>query len=80
MVDESIHNNSQYLKEERFVRLEAQFINIKHNMNLLMVSLERNIILFTDDGTQRLDQRGNQEIRKTQKRSHGKNPRKSSQV
>jgi hypothetical protein len=30
--------------------------------------------------TQRSDQRGNQEIRKTQERSHGKNPRKRSRV
>jgi hypothetical protein len=50
MADEFVHNNPRDLVEERFERLEAQFVNINHNMNLLMKTLARKLGLFGDDG------------------------------
>jgi hypothetical protein len=82
MVDESVHNNPRDPAEERFERLEAQVVNISHNMNLLMAALARNLEPFGDDGgsNSEIISKGKSEIKKTQERSHGKNSRKSSQV
>jgi hypothetical protein len=50
MEDEYVHNNPQDRVEESFDRLEAQAINISHNMNLLMAALANKLRLFRDDG------------------------------
>jgi hypothetical protein len=39
MVYDSSHNNPWDAAKERFVGLEENFIDISHNMNLLMVAL-----------------------------------------
>jgi hypothetical protein len=39
MVDEYIHNNPQDVVEEIFVRLEENFLDISHNMALIMMAL-----------------------------------------
>jgi hypothetical protein len=43
MENKSIHKNPRDPAEERFEWLEAQVTDINGNMNLLMVSLARNI-------------------------------------
>jgi hypothetical protein len=50
MADESVHNNPRDPTEERFEWLEAQVVDISHNMNLLMVALARKLRPFGDDG------------------------------
>ena len=49
MENKSIHKNPRDPAEERFEWLEAQVTVINGNMNLLMVSLARNIERFGDD-------------------------------
>ena len=46
MVDESVHNDPRYLEEEIFSRLEEKFVDISHNMSLLMVDTTINIGMF----------------------------------
>jgi hypothetical protein len=50
MADEFGHNNPRDLIEERFVRLEEKFIEISHNVPLLMVALVRKIKPFEEVG------------------------------
>jgi hypothetical protein len=82
MVDESVHNNPRDPTEERFVRLEEKVTDISHNMSLLMVALASKLRPFREVGGSNSEIRsdGKSGIMKTQKRSHGKNPRKRVQV
>jgi hypothetical protein len=67
---DSTRKNPQDEEEEIFLKLEEQVIDISHNMDLLMESLEnfkhlRRLVSIT----QKLDQMRNWEIMKTQKMS-----------
>ena len=55
MASEYVHNNPRDPVEERFERLEVQVPNISHNMNFLMVDLERNIKQLRDYGGSNLE-------------------------
>jgi len=46
MVDEYFHNNPWDLAEESFESLEAQIVDINHNMNLLMAALASKLESF----------------------------------
>jgi hypothetical protein len=50
MADVYVYNNPRDPVEEIFEQLEAHVFNITHNMNLLVVALERNLGPFRDDG------------------------------
>jgi hypothetical protein len=50
MADKYVHNNPPDPTEKRFERLEAQVVNIRCNMNLLMTALASKLRSFRDDG------------------------------
>jgi len=49
MVDESMNNPPNPTKE-RFSQEEAQVVDIKHNVNLLVVALTNHLKLFEENG------------------------------
>jgi hypothetical protein len=73
MADESVHNNPQYLAEERFARLEDQVVDISHNMSLLIMALANKFGLFREVGGLNL------EIGSDEKWGDNEDPEKESQ-
>jgi hypothetical protein len=57
MENEYVHNNPRDPTKERFERLEVQFSDIGHNMNLLMVALSIKLRPFRDDGGSKSENR-----------------------
>jgi hypothetical protein len=55
MADAYCHNNPRDPTEERFERLEVQFVDISRNMNLLTVALAINLKPFGGDGVSNSD-------------------------
>jgi hypothetical protein len=50
MADEFFHKNPRDATKERFMRLEEKFVEISHNIVVLMVTLVNNFEPFEDFG------------------------------
>lgn len=50
MVNESIYDNPQYLKKDRFVWLEEKVVDINYNVSLLLVVITNKLSLLEEDG------------------------------
>jgi hypothetical protein len=62
MENESTHNNSQDVVENRFLRLEEQVVDISRNMALLMKALANKFGPFEEVGGSNLEVRSNEKI------------------
>jgi hypothetical protein len=78
MANNSFHNNPQYMEEERFVRLEEKFIEISHNMFLLVEALASNLGPFKEIGSSNSEIRSKGKSRDNQdlEKESGKEPEK----
>jgi hypothetical protein len=53
-MEDDYNRNQRDESEERFIKMEEHVSNISHNMNILMVALERKFGPFGEFGTSKL--------------------------